>query len=318
MDGMAHTEPPRPEITGAGLQLGLIGWPVAHSLSPPIHRAGLAQLGLSGDYHLLPAPPPITEALLGHLRAGYPDGRHQERGSLVGINITSPHKRAWLDALELTPRARAIGAINTVDLRNMRAENTDVIGFQEDLRARGIELRGVRTLVIGAGGAARAILHALHTCGAEICVTGRSVERVGAVIDQMRLPARVVPLSRCLDVRPALVVHATPVGTTGRIDPGPLLALWRDSPTAPRGAVFYDLVYAPVPTPLMRAAQSAGWRGIGGLGMLIRQAAASLAFWTGRRPALETLFEAARSAQMPPRGASQHTRSAARRRAEIT
>lgn len=256
------------------MQVFLLGYPVAHSLSAVMHNAAFAALGLSGwRYALLETPPEHLAANVARLRA--PD--------VAGANVTIPHKQAvpaHLDALE--PGAQAIGAVNTIFKREGRliGENTDWLGFLADLAHHGVEVNAeTRALVLGAGGSARAVVYALLQRGAQVRVWNRTAARAQALVSAFATPE--VALAVQLDAEQAhwatLVVNCTSVGMLPHVDETP----WPPSLDFPRHAVLYDLVYRPHVTRLMQQAQAAGARAIGGLGMLAEQGAAAFALWTG-------------------------------------
>ncbi|MCS7088233.1 MAG: shikimate dehydrogenase [Thermoflexales bacterium] len=252
----------------------LIGYPVAHSLSAVMHNAAFRALGLEGwHYTLLETPPEQLAAHLARLRDD----------EVAGANVTIPHKQAVLSHLDaLEAGARAIGAVNTIFKRDgaLVGENTDWQGFLADLAHHGVVVgTETRALVLGAGGSARAIVHALLQCGAQVRVWNRTPLRALALVADFAHPN----LSQAprIDSEQAqwatLVVNCTAVGMW----PHDAQTPWREDVPFPSHAVLYDLVYRPSVTRLMRQAQAAGARAIGGLGMLAEQGAAAFALWTG-------------------------------------
>ena len=284
--------------------LGLIGFPLGHSLSPRLHAAALEALHLTGEYCLYPVPPlpegrAALEVLLERLRVG----------ELQGLNVTIPHKQTVLGYLdELLPSARAVGAANTLLSRDGRlvGENTDAAGFSRDLeRSLGLKLRerAGTALVLGAGGAARAAVFALVDAGWEVMLAARRLEQgltlarsfnsgddqnhgAGAVrpYSLEELPAVLAGMKE----PPGLIVNATPVGMAPNSAGSP----WPAGLPLPSGAAVYDLVYNPPQTALVRAAQRAGLPAAGGLGMLVEQAALAFELWTGQRPPREPMWAA--------------------------
>jgi shikimate dehydrogenase len=229
--------------------------------------------------------------------------KFRKSGHMLGANITMPHKEKVVRYLDETSGdAAVIGAVNTIQKvgPKMIGHNTDVDGFREFLVGdAGFDARGKRALVVGAGGAARAVVRALGDMGvAEVAVAARRVRkgrRVGELVPALRTAT--VPwedmAARAGDSD--LVVNATPLGMN---DENPLPdASWR------AGQVVVDLVYRPPLTPLMAAARAGGAIAWGGLGMLIHQAAASFRIWTGQDPPLETMSAAALHALGPGRSA---------------
>jgi shikimate dehydrogenase len=272
------------------LQFGLTGWPLQHTLSPRIHQAALRALGLEGNYRLFPVDPGADcpralSELSGRVR----------RAELQGLNVTIPHKlilRGLVD--ELTPAAAAIGAVNTLYPREGRVwgENTDAAGFLEAVRAAfpGLlaQTTGQAALVLGAGGAARAVVYALLAAGWQVGVAARSLEAAEGLarqFGQAALPGSLAALrldapsvGAWIRSQPiALVVNATSAGMAPHIDQTP----WPGGLPLPEGAAVYDLVYTPAETRLVKAARAAGLAAQSGLGMLVEQAACSFEIWTG-------------------------------------
>jgi shikimate dehydrogenase len=244
--------------------------PVRHSLSPVIHNAAFAALGLDWVYVALEVDEAGIAGALAGMRALH----------LGGLNVTMPHKEAVARAVDrLSPTAEALGAANTVvlDDGNLRGENTDGGGFVDALRDEGFEPSGRSCGVVGAGGAARAVIQALADEGAaEIVIVNRTPERAERAVVHAG-PAGRIGVSDDLG-GVDLVVHATPVGMAGA-GAADELALPADlfSP----GQLVCDLVYSPLETPLLRAARQRGAAVANGVGMLIHQAARSFVLWTG-------------------------------------
>jgi shikimate dehydrogenase len=258
---------------------GVLGWPVRHSRSPALHEAGYAALGLTGwRYQLLPVPPELLAETVRALPAV----------GFAGANVTIPHKQAALAlADEATPRARAIGAANTLTFGpggRIEAENTDAPGLIDALP---LDPAGRRALVLGAGGSARAAVWALLDAGAaEVMVWNRTRARAEALCAE--LGGRVVDAAEPAD----LLVNTTSVGLQSGQDPFKELPLDAD---AVRGyPCLVDLVYGADPTALARAARAAGCEVVDGLEVLVRQGARSFERWTGRAAPLDVLRAAAR------------------------
>ena len=279
-------------------QLGLLGWPLKYSLSPDIHIAALQALEISGDYQLLPIPPlPEGEAYLSEVLD------RMRRGELHGLNVTVPHKQVILDYVDrLTPIAQAIGAVNTIFRQGeeLVGDNTDREGFIKDLTAT-LALVVGSGLILGAGGAARAIAHGLCELGWQVWISARNLNRAGELVDVLRkqgfqevsaLPLTVDDLA-AISPFCTLIVNATPLGMAPHTEGSP----WPMSLAFPPDASVYDLVYVPEETTLTKAASKAGLRATTGLGMLIEQAALSFELWTNqsaprsimRQSAVETL-----------------------------
>lgn len=260
---------------------GLIGWPVAHSVSPAMHNAAFGALGLDWQYDLLPAPPErFAAAVAAWVAAGY-----------RGFNVTIPHKGAALrlpQVRAISPAAEAIGAANTLTVEpdgSLAADNTDWRGFADDLAAGGITVEGARCLVLGTGGSARAVIYALRAGGAA-AITAISREPGGR--DGAAGYGDLARLAPSAD----LVVNCTPAGMSPDVAASP----WPEDVPFPGGAALVDLIYNPPVTRLMADAQAAGARTVGGLGMLVRQGALAFERWTGIAPPLAIMLEAARHA----------------------
>jgi shikimate dehydrogenase len=268
-------------IGGATRTVGVIGWPVDHSLSPAIHNAAFAALGLDWVYIPLPVQPgAVREALRGLVALG-----------LRGANVTMPHKTAAAEVVdELGADAERLAAVNTVIVREGRlvGENTDAPGFVRVLHDdAGWEARGRRALVLGAGGAARACVLALVRAGVgAVVVAARDPARAAAIraLGAGEVEVEVVGFEEAERVRTDLVVNATPLGAAGEEPPHP--------PLAP-GMLVVDLLYRPRVTPLVAHARQAGADALGGLGLLLHQAALSFELWTGIAPPLEAMSAAA-------------------------
>lgn len=265
----------------------VIGDPVRHSLSPVLHNAAFRALGLDWAYLAFEvAEGDVEEAVRGARALG-----------VEGLSVTMPHKESVARAVDrLSPIAERLGAVNTVFrvAGDLVGESTDGQGFLDALRAdQGYEPSGRRCLVVGSGGAARAVILALADAGAaEVIVVGRSPERVARAVDVAGPRARP---GRAEEVEGAdLVVNATPVGMEGH-PAGPAL----DPALLGPDQVVVDLVYHPVATPLVVEARERGAVAVGGLGMLVHQAGHAFRLWTGQEPAREAMSAAALRALNP-------------------
>ncbi len=265
--------------------LGLLGHPLGHSLSPEIHEAALQALRLPGVY----LPFDMAEASIQPFLAA------AERLHVRGLNVTIPYKEtaaALVD--ELDGDAEALEAVNTVVLHEgwAKGHNTDTFGFRMSLRSLGLRLGDRRALVVGAGGAAKAVTHVLVREGAKVSVASRTPSRAEALADAFDDPIDVLTLEETATKGPwDLLVNATPAGTLG-LEPG----LPIPEATLARTAFVYDLVYNPPLTPLLAAAKRRGVRGTNGLEMLLQQAAKSFELWTGQAAPYETMRRAAEEA----------------------
>jgi shikimate dehydrogenase len=262
-------------------RLGVAGWPVAHSRSPAMHNAALRVVGLEGwRYQLLPLPPELFDETV----------RALPQAGFIGINVTIPHKEAALAlADEATSTARAIGAANTLTFTAgaVHADNTDAPGL---LAALGDE-RPRSAVVLGAGGSARAVVHALSQLGSAIRVWNRNAERARSLASEFGAEA-------VQDLPPAdLLVNCTSVGLA---DPS---STFKDLPLRADAlgeyACVVDLVYRAGGTCLLREARRRGARVIDGIEVLVHQGALSFERWTGRTAPLEVMRHAARGTAFP-------------------
>jgi len=252
----------------------IIGWPVAHSRSPLIHNYWLKRYGIAGEYRR-EAVPPEQFAEFARSLAG--------RG-YVGANVTVPHKEAALAASQPDERARAVGAANTLWFEGgtLRSTNTDVEGFLDNLDACAPQWdRGLgKAVVLGAGGAARGVIYGLIGRGvSRITVVNRTHSRAEDL--RQRFGEAVHPADwgdEAVLAGAGLVVNATVLGMAGH----PELPL--DVRQLPGHAVVAELVYAPLLTPLLRAARERSLRTADGLGMLMYQAVRGFALWFGKTP----------------------------------
>ncbi len=277
-------------VTGKTAICGVIGDPIAHTVSPAMHNAAFRALRL--DYVYVPFH--VREARLGDAIAG------MRALDIKGLNVTIPHKVAVMKLLDkLEPLAEQIGAVNTIinSGGKLTGDNTDASGFIRALHEKGVAPEGKRAVIIGAGGAARAIAFALASCGASMVILNRIEELNWA----QQLAARVAPVSgqqanalelngenlaRALDSA-ELVVNATPVGMSPHPDASPIpTGLLRS------GIIVFDSVYNPSRTRLLREAREAGAITVGGLDMLVWQGALAFEKWTGMKAPVEQMREA--------------------------
>jgi shikimate dehydrogenase len=270
-------------------KVGVIGWPVEHSISPPMHNAAFQALGLTDwFYDRIAIPPDIVGHSLRTLR---------DEGGYVGLNVTVPHKQAVMRYVKADERAMALGAANTIDFRKNTATNTDVDGLIDDLKAHQVALADAHVVVLGAGGAARAAVYGLTRAGARVSVVNRTPEKAQVMLADLALSAGISGVAvRSFDEivydHISLIVNCTPVGMWPHEDASP----WPEDWPLPQGITLYDMIYRPRYTRLMAQVEARGGRAIGGLGMLVRQGAASFAIWTGVEPPFDVMFEAAEAA----------------------
>jgi len=262
-------------------RVGVIGFPVEHSLSPIMHNAAFKALNMRDwHYDAMSIPPDI-------LRLGLREPRDH---GYIGINVTVPHKEAIMQYVRPDEKARAIGAVNTVDFRSNIGTNTDADGFIKDLRAHDVHIAGERALVLGAGGAARAAVYGLARAGAKVAIVNRTESRAEALVRHLRASAGiggvdVKTLAEAADWGMSLIVNCTSVGLHPHIDQSP----WIQDLPFPAGITVYDMVYRPANTALMRQCVAHGGRAIGGLGMLARQGAIAFELWTGVAPPIDLM-----------------------------
>ena len=265
--------------------VGVLGWPLEVTLSPLMHNVGFRRLGLDWIYLRWPVAPDDLDHAVRGLRALGADG----------ANVTMPHKESIVEHLDsLDEDAGAIGAVNTVRRsgKELIGHNTDVVGFSEFLvEDAGFQPDGTSALVLGAGGAARAVVKALANLGAgDVTIAARNREAgasVAALAEDATRSARAIGWDDASDLVDGvdLVVNATPIGMRGE-------ALLSRVTFRPSQCVI-DLIYSPPTTPLIERARAGGANGWGGLGMLVRQAAASFAIWTGQQAPLDAMSAAA-------------------------
>jgi shikimate dehydrogenase len=265
-------------------RLAVLGQPVSHSRSPAMHSAALAELGLADEWTyeaVEVAPDEFDERV-----------RSMHREGFVGANITVPHKLAALAlADEASQAAHAIGAANTLSFRGERifAENTDATGFLDALQQ---SPGGKRALVMGAGGAARAIVWALVTQGAEVAIWNRTPEKADALAATFGAGVHGAGADSA-DYE--LIVNATTVGMgASSSEPADLKSLPLDADALGERHLLVDLAYGAGETELARAARSHGAQVIDGLEVLVRQGAASVRIWTGLEPPVDAMRRAAR------------------------
>lgn len=265
-------------------KVGLIGFPVEHSISPAMHNAAFKHLGMDWVYDAMAIPPDI-------LKYGI---REPMQHGYIGLNVTVPHKEAVMRFVTPDAIARAVGAINTIDFRTNTGTNTDVQGLIDDLKAHHIPLKDQTILVLGAGGAARAAVYGLVREGAKVIVVNRTMQKAQVMLADLTVSAGirhvdVMTLDEAVEHTPSLIINCTSAGLYPNSDDSP----WIDGVPFPKNITVYDMIYRPQKTKFMSQAENAGGRAIGGLGMLVRQGALSFKLWTGVDAPLETMFATA-------------------------
>jgi len=281
-------------IDGYTQLVGLIGWPVEHTLSPAMHNAAFDALGLNWRYLPLPVPPGQVEAAVKGVAAlGF-----------RGVNVTVPHKQVVIPVLDsITPNAKSLGAVNTLVIERgeegqMRigGHNTDAQGFVGALRRDGFDPKGKSVVVVGAGGGARAVVYGLLEAGArEILMFDVEPTRAQALATDLggvgktlrtlsHTTEALVESARAAD----LLVNATPMGMWPRVNS----SIWPDGVPTPAHLTVFDLVYNPLETRLLFQARESGACAIGGLGMLVGQGALAFEMWTGQPAPVEVMMSA--------------------------
>jgi len=275
--------------------VGLIGFPVKHSVSPAMHNAAFKKLRLDWEYELFEVEPKDLKEALGGMRALH----------IAGFNVTIPHKETIVTLLdEVTKVARIIGAVNTVVNQEGKlvGYNTDGAGFIDSLKADAkINPKGKKVVLLGAGGACRAISVMLAEAEAkEITITDTIAAKaeelanyVGAYFETECVPAKPASqtLQKAID-KADILVNTTPVGMHPKVEQSPLDKKIKLTPHL----LVYDIVYNPAETALIKQAKAAGCKTCSGLGMLVRQGALAFTIWTGKEAPVDTMFAAAKSA----------------------
>jgi len=259
-------------------RVGVIGWPIEHSLSPAMHNAAFAALGMTDWlYDKMAIPPDV----LGH------SVKELRNHDFVGINVTVPHKEAIMRYVQADQLAQTVGAVNTVDFRTGIGTNTDVSGFLDDLAAHGVPVKGQRVVVLGAGGAARAVVFGLAQSGAQVAVVNRSPERAQELARTLLVPFALMSLQDAAEWGASVIVNCTSAG----MQPNVALTPWHEDVPFPKGVTLYDTIYRPAQTRLMRQSEAAGGQSFNGAGMLVRQGAAAFKLWTGVEPPVEVMMD---------------------------
>ncbi|WP_174591177.1 shikimate dehydrogenase [Methanocella conradii] len=262
---------------------GVIGDPIAHSLSPAMHNAAFKALGMDcyyGAFHVKGRY--LHEAVNGARALGF-----------GGLNVTVPHKEAVIRFVEADAAAREIGAANTIDFRTNKAYNTDAPGAIASLEDSGVKVKGRSVLVLGAGGAARAVTYGLLNAGATVTIANRTAQKAADLAAYMREYGEVFGTGMD-NLREKVSISDIIVNTT-TVGMGQDETLVTADMLSDRQTVF-DLVYRPVETRLLKEARLAGARAIDGITMLVRQGALSFEIWTGVKPPIDVMERGARDA----------------------
>lgn len=263
---------------------GVLGDPVSHSLSPVMHNAAFKALGMDCEYHAFRVNPDnLHDAIRGALALGF-----------GGLNLTIPLKEKALGIVEPSELAKQIGAVNTVDFKKgIKGYNTDGIGAKMALAGNGIGIKGKNVLLLGAGGAARAIAFQLVKDGASVIIANRTLERAEALASEVSTVGS-VSASGFEDLKARIrecdiLINSTSVGmspgTSGTIVTSDMMH---------NDLVVFDIVYNPMNTRLLQEAKKAGAKAIDGVMMLVYQGAEAFRIWTGRSPPVDVMEKAVR------------------------
>lgn len=286
------------EVNGKTKVLGLLGWPVSHTRSPKIHNLLAKTYDQNVVYVPFPThPEKVKEAIQGLSALG-----------CFGVNVTVPHKQAvmpWLDHVD--PAAQAIGAVNTIlfkydDVDGLKPPisygfNTDWVGFKNDLQKEGVSFAGKDSIILGAGGSARAVVYTLLQAKSKVHLFARRVEQANALKAEMLkfFPNQQLEAFHLNELETVnnqlngpLIVNCTPLGMHPKIDQSP----WPENINFKNGSIIYDLIYTPVETKLMKQARAVGCESLNGLGMLIGQGAEAFRIWTGVDPDYSLIADA--------------------------
>jgi len=274
------------------MKTALIGWPLRHSVSPAMHNAAFRELGMTGEYSLLP------------VEHGRDLGRVLEQmraaPEWIGANVTVPYKEKILPHLDrLEGAAAELKAVNTIVRRGdqLVGHNTDLPGFIADLKRNGMDATGKSALVIGSGGAARAVVLGLIQSGCKVTLVAVIREQAEALASKLghgrvNVAGWDDPALAEIAKAAALIVNTSPVGMWPKTDATP----WPKEIPLPESISVYDLVYNPFETRFLREAKVRGAKTASGLGMLVEQGAIAFELWTGARAPREVMLRAARAA----------------------
>ena len=287
-------------INGSTTLVGLVGSDIRLSRSLPIHNSAFQALDLNWAYLPLPVEPQTTRnlesAVYGLKALGF-----------AGANITMPFKESIIPFLdEVTPAAQRIGAVNTILIKpdkRIVGGNSDSGGFLADLRENNIQWNNRQVLLLGAGGAARAVAYGLAETGCpELCIFNRTHQRAHKLAEDIlnhfpQQSVKVISKIKASHIATnSLIINCTPVGMKGIYAPSGNDLLWPNEIPFLKTQVIVDLVYAPLETPLLKKAKAMGAVTINGLGMLVQQAALSFSWWTSYEAPIHTMYQSAKGA----------------------
>lgn len=263
------------------LYLGIIGYPISHSISPKIHNAVMEQLKIEGRYLAFEVKPSdLKEAIFGAKALGF-----------TGLNITIPYKEEVLKFVK--PIGEAKLAVNTIDLRKMEGYNTDIYGVEMAFKNAGVDVKNKIALVVGAGGAGKAIALALMKMGARVILTNRTETRGIEAVKELREFGHCIfcPWDKIKELRVNIIANATPIGMKGFSKGLPI-----PEDILKTEMIVFDAVYNPPETQLISKAREKGCLVIGGLDMLIYQAEKAFEIWTGIKPPVSLMKKVAMDA----------------------
>ena len=262
---------------------GVIGYPIEHSLSPVMFNAAFEALNMSCRYYPFKVEPgKLSEAIIGARALGF-----------GGMNVTIPLKEKAAKIVELDQTAKLIGAVNTIDLKEFKGYNTDGLGALKTLETHGIEVENKRVLILGAGGAARAIAFQLAMKNAALVIANRTESRAIALADDVRkagiaLGTGIENLKSIVE-KMDILINTTSVGMFPNVNETLVSGELMHSQL-----VVFDIVYNPLETRLLKEARKAGARPISGIDMLVYQGAEAFKIWLKREPPVELMKEAVR------------------------
>jgi len=262
------------------LYFGIIGHPIKHSASPAMHNAVFKHLGLDATYLAFDVKPEnLRDAIFGAKALGF-----------IGLNVTIPHKEAVLEFVEPMDLAKKIRAVNTIDVQNLKGYNTDAYGALKALNNAGVDVEGKNVLIVGAGGAARAIAFALAENKATIVITNRTESRGLKLAEDVRKVGDCIflPMDRLEELKGNVdvIINCTPLGMKDFEQKLPV------PESLVENVVVFDTVYNPIETPLIKLAKQRGCKVVYGLDMLVYQGAEALKIWLDIEPPIDVMRKA--------------------------
>lgn len=258
---------------------GVIGYPIGHSLSPVMHNAAFEHLSMNATYHSFEVRPErLEDAVKGASALGF-----------TGLNVTIPFKESVLTYVEVKGVAQKIRAVNTIDLKKMEGYNTDAYGAVKALEEAGVEIEGKAVLIVGAGGAAKAIAFGLAEKDGRIVITNRTEKKGLELAEDVRKSGECFfqPFDRLEGLNVDIIINTTPLGMKGFNQKLPV------PESIIKDVVVFDTVYNPRNTPLITLARNNDCQVIYGINMLVHQGAEAFKIWTGMEPPVEVMREAA-------------------------